>query len=294
MILLLCLVSPAQTGPPEIRFDRTICREEKGRSLKDPMSLDVDRTSGSGEVLVADTGNDALVIFTKEGAVRAEIGKAADLRAPIGAAFERSGEILVAEMDSPVLKILDVKGGVAEKIDLSSLAKGINPGRLCLDGDGNLYVVDRANERILVLDPKRKLVVTSEEESRFRMGQDVAVDRAGDFFVAAARGTALHRFDARGKFVSSFGDHGYGPAEFSFPSGVAVDARGRIWIADSLRHELKVFDATGRFLASFGGPGTGPGRFDLPVDLAFDAKGKLFVLEKGGNRVQVFEVTERK
>ncbi|MBI2931713.1 MAG: hypothetical protein HYY16_08680 [Planctomycetes bacterium] len=287
-------IAAAQT----LKCRQIISEVEKSRSMRDPLALDVRAASGRIEIVVADTGNDAVNVFSATGHLKLKADKAADLRAPIGVVLQRNGEIVVAEMDSPILKILDVKGALAEKIDLSRLVtdarEKVNPGRMCLDDEDNLYVLDRGNQQVLVLDAQRRTCARHAcgDEKEARMIQDIFVDSERAMIVASSKGTAIHSFDAKGWPLARFGEHGGRRDTFSFPAGVTVDQKDRLWVADGFQHTLKVFSRAGKFLFEVGGPGTGPGQFDFPVDLTFDARGLLYVLEKGGNRVQVLELEE--
>lgn len=294
--------APNESDPapsPQIKIAHLIDQYGKDRPFRDPMSIDVDPFGASGEVLIADTGNNTVAVFSPSGTLKMAIGKVAALSAPIGAVFDPNGELIISEMDSPILKVMSVRGALADKIDLSSYAPEggdpVNPGRMCMDARGNLYVVDRANQQVLVLDPqhrlKRRVGGRGHEEGQLRMLQDVAVDPDGTLFLVSGREAAVHVFGDRGDFRFRFGDHGFGKASFSFPSGIAVDHKGRIWVADSVQHAVKVFDRGGGFLFEWFGVDE-KHALDFPADLAFDGGGRLYVLEKGACRVQVLEIQE--
>ncbi len=286
--------------PPDLVLRCTIDRYDDGTRLRDPLSVDTDHFGASGEILVADTGNNLVSVFSASGKTRQKIGKGAAICAPIGAVFDRRGRIVVSEMDSPILKVLDFKGALAERIDLSRHQEdgeeAINPGRLACDAEGNLHVIDRGNQKVLVLDEKgrllRKLGGRGHDEGQFRMLQDLAFDDEGACYLTSARETAVHVFDSRGRFLIRFGEHGYSASGFSFPCGIALDEQGRVWVADSLQHEVKVLDSQGGYLFSWGVPGEAEGALNYPVDLTFDSKGSLLILEKGNARVQVFQFAE--
>jgi DNA-binding beta-propeller fold protein YncE len=83
----------------------------------------------------------------------------------------------------------------------------------------------------------------------FNRPTGVAITPAGDIFVSDGYGNArVHRFDASGKLLHSWGEPGGEPGRFRLPHDIAVDARGRLLVADRENSRIQLFDQEGNLL----------------------------------------------
>lgn len=60
----------------------------------------------------------------------------------------------------------------------------------------------------------------------------------------------VHRFDARGQRIATWGGPGSGPGRFTVPHAIAVDGRDRILVADRENDRIQVFDRDGTFITA--------------------------------------------
>jgi sugar lactone lactonase YvrE len=146
------------------------------------------------------------------------------------------------------------------------------PTSVALDGDGNLYVADSGNGRVLVYTAP---ITTSMAASRV-FGQPNLTTRL-------APAAAADRF--------------------TLPIAATVDSRGNLYVADYNSYRVLEFDAalTGDTTADrvFGQPNfTSAGQpvpllnsntLNKPAGLAVDAAGNLYVAEEGDNRVVEYD-----
>ena len=153
----------------------------------------------------------------------------------------------------------------------------------------------------------------------------MVVAPGGDVFVSDGYGNSrIVRFDARGKFIKTWGKLGMQPGEFHTPHCVAMDSRGRLYVADRENQRVQIFDQEGRFLEQwsnlhsmdaiyitkddriYGGAGTDDriyrfdshGRiveqwgndrtFGYPHGICLDASGNLYVAQTGAGRAAKF------
>jgi sugar lactone lactonase YvrE len=116
----------------------------------------------------------------------------------------------------------------------------------------------------------------------------MAVDAAGNIYVADTGNNRIEKFNSAGVYQSQWGTLGSGPGQLNFPVGVAVDLSGNILVANSNNERIDVFTSGGTFLSSIGSFGIGAGQLYGPWDLAIDGAGNLFVSEYFNNRVQKF------
>ncbi len=127
-------------------------------------------------------------------------------------------------------------------------------------------------------------------KGQFQDPRGIAVDEAGNVYVADSGNHRIQVFDPGGQFITQWGNEGDGPGQFKEPWGIAVDAKGNVYVADTWNHRVQKFDAEGNLLRQWGGYGaTGDeGLFWGPRDVAIDAAGNVYVTDTGNKRVQVF------
>ncbi len=125
------------------------------------------------------------------------------------------------------------------------------------DRDENIYVVDRGNNRIQVLD-RRGTFVREWGGRGFSPGSfdgpsAIALDPvSGNLFVVDTGNHRIQKFDPYGKLLMTLGRLGSGPGDFNKPADVAIDRKGNIWVADAGNDRIQKFDSSGKFLIEWG------------------------------------------
>lgn len=180
------------------------------------------------------------------------------------------------------------------------------PRVVAFDAQGNIYVADSDNARIQKFDAAGKFLlawgskspenVQPAPQGTFTQIWGLAVDKAGNVYVADTWNHRIQKFDANGKFIKTWGVNGDTrgvaqgrPLEFYGPRALALDAQGNLYVADTGNKRVTKFTANGDPLAQFGGIGTGDGQFNEPVGLAIDAQGNIFVADTWNQRIQKFD-----
>lgn len=178
---------------------------------------------------------------------------------------------------------------------LSPLTEDLStPTAVASDGNGLIYVVEPARDRLFQYDAEGTLLRT-----RGGLLQPISVAVGSDHMVFVGSGSvgsvdALGVEDLRQAFQL-----GVGRGEFGRPTGLAVSADGTIFVADHEAHQIKVYGADGVQMYAFGAPGRGDGTLNFPLSLAFDAAAdEIYVVDRlsthvsmgdqTGNRIQVF------
>ena len=74
----------------------------------------------------------------------------------------------------------------------------------------------------------------------------------GGFYVADGYGNAcVHKYDALGRHLKTWGRSGVGPGEFYLPHNIVCDAEGRVYVADRENNRMQVFDPDGGYLTEW-------------------------------------------
>ena len=107
-----------------------------------------------------------------------------------------------------------------------------NPGDLRMGPDGNLYIADTGNRRIVVVSKTGELVKVIGDRSVFNRPTGVYVDGNLNVFVADERGEAVLMFDQDGNLVRTYEKPThqlYGASRFR-PTKVVLDKRGNLYV----------------------------------------------------------------
>jgi len=282
--------SPA-LSPIRLKPAGLVYRQVEGTPLKGPRGVFVDQARG--EVYVADTMNDIVAIYDRDGLPLFAFGYNGELDEPVKAVVDGRGRIYVLSGVARNIKVFSYRGEYIHHFPFHGVEGSPVPTALGADIEGGIYIADATSGQILVYDADQRLRLRFGNErakdGRFRAVQAITVDRDGRIYVVEAQGTAVRIFDADGKFVRGWGEHGAGPNNFSLPNGVALDAAGRVIVVDGIRQVLSLFTTEGRYLARYGGYGNAPGALAFPADVASDGDKRLYVVERVGSRLQIFD-----
>lgn len=118
---------------------------------------------------------------------------------------------------------------------------------------------------------------------------DVALDGAGNLFIAEMNLHRVTELNAAGNIVRQIGRQGSGDGEFNFVGGVAVAPDGSLYASDHLGDRILKFSNSGTFLGAWGETGDGNGQFHSPRGIDVDDDGDVYVADSVGNRVQKFD-----
>ena len=124
------------------------------------------------------------------------------------------------------------------------------------------------------------------EGAELRSPAGVAVDVAGNVYVADSGNHRVVRLSPEGRQAAAWGSQGAAPGQFDDPSGVAVDGAGYVYVADTFNQRIQKLTPNGQPVLIVGEPGTGPGQFRDPSGIAADAEGTMYVADTHNDRVQ--------
>ncbi|MFM2075102.1 MAG: hypothetical protein RJB34_1407 [Pseudomonadota bacterium] len=282
-----------------------------------------------GNVYVADTSNHMIRKIDSSGNVTTLAGSsngyadgqgtAAKFNRPFGVAVDSAGNVYVADTSNHKIRKIDSSGNVTTLAGSSNsyadgqgtAAKFSYPYGVTVDSAGNVYVADSSNNKIRKIDSSGNVTTLAGSSNGYADGQGtavmfsypsgVAVDSAGNVYVADSSNNKIRKIDSSGNVTtlagSSFGyadDQGTA-AKFDSPAGVAVDSTGNVYVSDYYNHKIRKIDSSGKvttLAGSSSGYADGLGmtaKFLYPYGVAADSAGNVYVADRNNNRIRVIK-----
>lgn len=254
---------------------------------------------------------------------------------PNGLARDSDGQLLISDIGSHSILKFDSQGrlsvvagtgkpGFAGDDGPANAARLNAPFDLVvLEGDGAILVADTYNHRIRRIDRDGRITTIagngksafagdggSAIEASLQLPQGIAIDRAGNLFIADTFNHVVRRVDAAGVITTIAGSEGGlagdgGPAtkaQLNLPMAVAVDAEDRVYISDAGNSRIRRVnpDGTIETVAGFGGgsgiAGSGfagdggpPARAKIfsAADIKIGPGGTWYIADSGNNRIRL-------
>jgi DNA-binding beta-propeller fold protein YncE len=223
---------------------------------------------------------------------------------PRGIAVDPSGDVYV----------IDAAGGSAgqiQKFNASGTflnrvgANNDNPNgfitgyQINTDTSGNVYATDAAAEKTSNLVKKFDSTGAFQfafgtkggGAGQFNTPSGVAVDSAGNIYVADVANSKVMKFSSTGTYISTIGSSGTGDGQFTGPVGLAIDSGDNLYVADTGNNRIQKLTTAGAFVTKWGTLGSGNGDLNAPQGVAVDNVGTVYVADTGNLRAQRFSNT---
>ena len=120
-------------------------------------------------------------------------------------------------------------------------------------------------------------------------GGAVAIDAAGQVYVADFGNDRIQTFDGNGGPISTWGSYGSGASDLRGPSDLAFDSHGDLFVVNYYGNRVQKFDTSGNLLDGWGSGGDGDGQFSGPYGIAVSGSGDIYVADTNNNRIEKFE-----
>jgi len=178
-----------------------------------------------------------------------------------------------------------------------------NPRGIDVDSNGNVYVADTSNNRIVVFNAEGTLLQVigapavddnPEAPGTFEQPWGVEIASNGNIVVVDTWNHRIQVLSPSGEPITDFGSYGlpedagntiamYGPRD------VELDIDGNILVADTGGKRIRVYSPDGEWLKDIGVGGSGLGQLEEPVGLAVNPiNGEIYVADTWNQRIQVF------
>jgi sugar lactone lactonase YvrE len=306
-----------------------------GARFSNPRGLTV---NGDGTIFVADTGNNTVRKITPAGVVTTlsghapfsgwadGVGEAARFGFPCGVAADDSGNLYVTDTGNNTIRTITsngvvttfagtATGGGGSTDGTGATAQFGKPSGMAIDRMGNLYVADtqyNVIRKITSAGAVTTLAGTAGVEgwsdgvgsdARFSGPQGVAVDPAGNIYVADTLSSTIRKITPAGLVTTLAGLHqnvGWADgnataARFQYPHGIAVDSGGTVYVADTVNSIIRKISPAGT-VTTFAGSVTAHGsadgagtaaRFYSPRGVAVDGAGNVYVADTFNNTIRM-------
>jgi sugar lactone lactonase YvrE len=303
-------------------------------SIPTPIPTNTPVPLPSSGIQVYGQGNSFISNIQNKGGI-----SASSLAGPIGVALDSHGDLYVADyVNNRVLyyvagsttatRVYGQAGSFSTAtrnnggISASSLADPID---VALDSNGNLYVADYGNNRVLYYAAGSTTATrVYGQAGSFSTGTGnnggisanslidpvgVSLDSNGNLYVAdygnnrvlyyaAGSTTATRVYGQAGSFSTAIGNNGGVSARsLAGPTGVSLDSHGNLYVADYVNNRVlyyaagsttatRVYGQAGDFsTGTANNGGISASSLDIPMGATLDSNGNLYVADYGNNRV---------
>jgi RHS repeat-associated protein len=273
--------------------------------FKAPGGVAVD---ASGNVWVADTGNNRIEKFAQSGAFIAAYGSSGsgngEFNKPTGLAIDpATGKVYVADSANNRVQVFDSEGKYLAQFG----SKGTTGGKFegpagitILSATSRIDVVDNGNNRIEEFNLSTngyagQFGTSGTGINQYAKPQGIAPETLESFNGVIVADTNNNRVEEIFPafcpgLCMQFGTSGSGNGQFSSPWGVTRNAStGYAYVVDSGNNRVQRFSTGGTYSAQFGSAGSGYGQFSAPEWIAEETTGTysggLYISDSANNRI---------
>lgn len=160
-------------------------------------------------------------------------------------------------------------------------------GGISFDADGNVYVFDSLNNRILKFDREGTFLLewgsSGTGNGQFSLPVGTVDTQNGLVYVADYGNHRVQVFDLEGNFLDKWGSEGRKGGQFYFPSAIAIAHDGSVYVGEDQGGRIQHFDRNGRYLSQIGESTLGH-----ITGMAIDADGNLLASAGPEGAIWVF------
>jgi sugar lactone lactonase YvrE len=227
------------------------------------------------------------------GGIGKEVGK---FNSPSYICIDTSSNVWISDTNNDRIQVFDKNGkflkeitGYEIKSSGNSQGKGQNkkqysyfnkPTGISVDKEGNIYIADRNNDRIVKLDSEGKFVF---ELKGFNKPHSLVLDDIGNIYVADRNNNRIQKFSPAGELLMTITT----AVEYSLnkPQGViVVDSLGRIYVTDRNNNRVLVYSSTGVYLCEI----SSLSGLNKPDGIYVSNTGFVYVCDSNNDRVVGF------
>ncbi|WP_186292572.1 T9SS type B sorting domain-containing protein [Mucilaginibacter corticis] len=281
-------------------------------------------TVSGANIYVSDYGSGAIRKITPDANVTTIAGNNNNSQ-PSGIVADSHGNLFITNFNANTILKTTINGGPISVFagngssgSLNGLGTGASfnsPGGIAIDASDNLYVADQQGNLIRKISPAGSVTTFAGSGnegslngpnliSRFLNPDGLAIDKAGNIFVADTKNNLIRKISAGS--VTTFAGNGTAgsldgvgtAASFNYPTSLTIDGSGNLYVADYKSNLIRRITPSGvvSTVAGSGSPGRTNGigtaaSFNAPLGLAIDGLGNLFITDAGNYLIRKINVT---
>ncbi len=275
-------------------------------------------------------GNMTPFAGTGESGFGGDGGKATDakLKIPAGLTFDKKGNLYIADRDNHRIRKVDTRGTITTVAGNGTAGFSGDGGKatdamlnlpsgIVIDDKGNIYIADRSNDRVRVVNSKGIITTIAGNgmdgykgdlgpatQAQLSRPFGLALDKKGNLYIADRGNNRVRKVNPQGIITTVAGDGSFfymgdnGPAyraSIAGPTGVVVDDNGILYIADRNNNRIRAVDTQG-MIRTVAGTGQQDYNGDsevardtnlyLPFGVALDQDDKLLIIDRSHYRIR--------
>ena len=228
--------------------------------FNEPYGVAVD---SAGLIHVVESSNKRVQVFDTNGNFQYAYG---GLYYPRGISIVKS-KVYVADTNNRRVAVFNENGAFLSEVKDNGAAETgfYNPRGISMDSEGNLWVADSGNNRVLKIDSTGKVIKKVTQLLDLPIG--VQVDGSDNVWVTSYYNSRIIKYNSSGKLLKVFDSAGevfdklYNPLDMVFH-------QGNLYLVDRTNDRIVVQDGQGNTLRTFGVQGDEPGLINDPWGIA--------------------------
>ncbi|KAG7262928.1 hypothetical protein CRUP_018931 [Coryphaenoides rupestris] len=263
----------------------------KGRNKGEFTNLQGVSASSQGKVLIADSNNQCVQIFSLDGQFKSRFGirgrSPGQMQRPTGVAVHPNGDIIVADYDNKWVSIFSSEGKFKTKIGSGKL---MGPKGVSADRNGHIIVVDNKACCVFIFQPTGKLVTKfgarGNGDKQFAGPHFAAVNHNNEIIITDFHNHSVKVFNSEGSFLLKFGSQrrGQRAVQRPHPAWRWTSTATSSWPTGETAR-IQVFDGSGSFLSYIN---TSADPLYGPQGLALTSDGHVVVADSGNHCFKVY------
>ncbi|KAL7673092.1 hypothetical protein ACOME3_007964 [Neoechinorhynchus agilis] len=209
--------------------------------------------NANDDILVADTNNHRIQVFSKEGHFIYQFGECGKRDGQLlypnrVTVYKPTGEVIITER-SPThqVQVFSREGKFIRKFGSDVLQ---HPRGVCVDNRGNIIVVECKVMRVFIFDMLGNILNRFTCAKLIEFPNAVAVNAKDEIFISDNRSHCVKVFSYAGTFIRSIGSEGI--TNFPIAIGIEDDGKGDILVADNHNSfNLTIFSEKGILKGAF-------------------------------------------
>jgi hypothetical protein len=182
--------------------------------------------------------------FTSDGTFLFEIDLNYPGVTPESLALDPADQLYVFDKDNDQLLRFAPDSTPLPPIDLTAAGSVPFPTGIAVDSEGNLYLADAPNSRIVKLDAAGTVLQQWDDQgtgANVFAPWRIAIDGAGLLYVSDLLNQRVVVFDRVGNLLGAWGTPGTGPGQFQEIHALALNHQGAIYVSDLTQDRIQQF-----------------------------------------------------